>query len=189
MADKLNQDNYTMLLKIFHSIRDSDEESKAKMMIPSIINDKEKENYALSSNTMTNKISPSISTTTTTQGFRLKTLQEYRNKLYGLSASTVQMKTTSDTMNSLNSLSSSMKNSKQEQQSTLINNFALRRQQMDEELRSKREKMNQINQNISSNISSMNGVQHEQQIDRLTEMKRKLEFLRNQKPSNTFNMN
>ena len=82
-----------------------------------------------------------------------------------------------------------MKNSKQEQQSTLINNFALRRQQMDEELRSKREKMNQINQNISSNISSMNGVQHEQQIDRLTEMKRKLEFLRNQKPSNTFNMN
>ena len=49
--------------------------------------------------------------------------------------------------------------------------------------------MNQINKNISSNISSSNGVQHEQQIDRLTEMKRKLEFLRNQKPNNTFNMN
>ncbi len=187
MADKLNQDNYTMLLKIFHSIRDSDDESKAKMMI----NDKEKENFALSSNTMTNKISPSMNTNTTTQGFRLKTLQEYRNKLYGLSASTqsVPMRTTNDTINSLNSISSSMKNNKQDQSNNLINNFALRRQQMDEELRSKREKMNQINKNISSNISSSNGVQHEQQIDRLTEMKRKLEFLRNQKPNNTFNMN
>lgn len=197
MADKLNEDNYTMLLKIYHSIRDKDDEGskdiKGELNQVTMFN--EKENISLGTN------SNNISTITSNKSaaFQLKTLQEYRNKLYGLSGqSNIKGSNSSNTIGSV--LKRNYNQEQVDNNNNLVNNYEQRRQQLDELLRSKREKLNVLNQTVSNNLSgntnmnigtglnisnnttnNMFSSTHNYQIDRLTEMKRKLQFLRNQK--------